>query len=91
MGSGSRYDAPYEFMTVEGAYDWSWNEEGVCAYCTHCSVVNQILPIEGIGRPMRLTEYPQDPGDPCRWIIYKDGREVADLAYTAVGKTPGGA
>jgi len=88
MGSGSRYDAPYEFMTVDGAYDWSWNQEGVCAYCTHCSVVNQVLPIENIGRPMRLTEYPQDPDDPCRWIIYKDGREFPDLAYTAVGKSP---
>ena len=63
--------AAYNFLNVEGAYDWTWNRKGVCAYCAHCAVVNQVLPIEGLGRPMRMTQYPDNPNDPCRWIIYK--------------------
>ena len=90
MGSGSRLEAPYHFLNVAGAYDWTWNRHGVCAYCAHCAVVNQILPIEGLGRPMRLTQYPENADDPCRWIIYKDRNNFPDEAYTSVGKTRGG-
>lgn len=87
VGSGSRLEAPYSFLMVEGAYDWTWNRKGVCAYCAHCAVVNQILPIENLGFPMRKTEYPENPNDPCRWIIYKDRNAFPDDAYTQVGKT----
>ena len=90
VGSGSRLDAPYHFLNVTEAHDWTWNRKGVCAYCAHCAVVNQILPIEGLGRPMRLTQYPDKPGDPCRWLIYKDPQGFPDEAFTGVGKTRGG-
>ena len=86
VGSGSRLEAPYHFLNVEGAYDFTWNQPGVCAYCAHCAVVNQILPIEGLGFPMRLVEYPKDANDPCRWIIYKDKDAFPDQAFTDVGK-----
>jgi hypothetical protein len=87
VGSGSRLDAPYHFLNVEGAYDWTWKRKGVCAYCAHCAVVNQILPIEGLGRPMRMTLYPDNPHDPCRWVIYKNPQNYPDEAYHSVGKT----
>jgi hypothetical protein len=87
VGSGSRLEAPYNFLNVEGAYDWTWNRKGVCAYCSHCAVVNQILPIEGLGRPMRMTLYPDDASAACRWVIYKDPQGFPDEAYSSVGKT----
>ncbi len=62
-GTGSRLAPPYNFLNVAGAYNWTWNRKGVCAYCAHCAVVNQILPIEKLGRPMRMTLYPDDPDD----------------------------
>lgn len=86
-GSGSRLEAPYHFLNVAGAYDWTWNRTGVCAYCAHCSVVNQILPIEGLGRPMRMTLYPENPQDPCRWVLYKNPQAFPDEAFTSVGKS----
>jgi hypothetical protein len=86
VGSGSRLAPPYNFVNIEGAYDWTWNRKGVCAYCAHCAVVNQILPIEGLGRPMRMTLNPENPNDPCRWIIYKDPHGFPDEAFTSVGK-----
>jgi hypothetical protein len=84
-GSGSRLDPPYHFLNIAGAYDWTWNRKGVCAYCAHCSIVNQILPIEQLGRPMRMTLYPDNPNDPCRWIIYKDPPGFPEEAFSQVG------
>ncbi len=88
VGSGARTEPPYNFLMVQNAYDWTWQREGVCAYCAHCAVVNQILPIEGLGRPMRMTEYPANASDPCRWIIYKDLNGFPAQAFRAVGKEP---
>lgn len=85
-GSGSRLAPPYNFLNVEGAYDWTWDRKGVCAYCAHCAVVNQVLPIEGLGRPMRMTQYPDKATDACRWIIYKNPDGFPDEAFTSVGK-----
>ncbi len=85
-GTGSRLEPPYNFLNVAGAYDWTWKRKGVCAYCAHCAVVNQILPIEKLGRPMRMTLYPENPNDPCRWVIYKDPNAFPDDAFTQVGR-----
>lgn len=87
VGSGSRLDPPYNFLNIEGAYEWTWNRRGVCAYCAHCAMVNQILPIDKLGRPMRVTLYPENPDQPCRWVIYKDPTACPDDAFTQVGRT----
>ncbi|MBA2557992.1 MAG: hypothetical protein H0V12_11720 [Chloroflexi bacterium] len=81
-----RTEAPYNFAVTERAHDWSWGEEGVCIYCAHCAVVNEILPIEQTGAPMRVVDYPRDPGDSCRWTIYKSPDLVPAEAYERVGK-----
>lgn len=83
-----RTDPPHDFSTVTGAYDWTWNRPGVCTYCAHCAVVNEILPIEQHGTPMRVTDYPEKPGDRCRWTVYKDPAFVPIEAFTRVGKQP---
>lgn len=91
-GQAPRTGPPFDFVDVENAYDWTWGEPGVCLYCAHCAFVNEILPIEQHGVPMRVTEYPQQPGDPCRWTVYKDVGDIPEEAYTRVGasKPPGG-
>lgn len=88
MGSGSRLDPPYNFLSIQNAYPWTWNRKGVCAYCAHCAVVMQLLPIEQMGHPMRMVEYPENPNDPCRWILYKRPDLYPDESYTAVSKEP---
>ena len=89
-GQAPRTDPPHAFASVEGAYDWTWNRPGVCTYCAHCAVVNEILPIEQHGTPMRVTDYPERPGDRCRWTVYKDPAFVPLEAFTRVGKQPPG-
>ena len=87
-GQTPRTDPPHSFSVVEGSYDWTWSKPGVCTYCAHCAVVNEVLPIELHGTPMRVTDYPENPGDPCRWTVYKDPALVPLEAFTRVGKTP---
>jgi len=87
-GQAPRTEAPFAFSSVESAYDWTWNRPGVCTYCAHCAVVNEILPIEQHGTPMRVTDYPEQPGDRCRWTVYKDPSFVPLDAFTRVGKRP---
>jgi hypothetical protein len=81
-----RTQDPYRFGTTHEAHAWSWGRRGVCLYCAHCAVVNEILPIEATGAPMRVVDHPEDPGDPCRWTIYKSPEAVPDEAYSRVGK-----
>jgi hypothetical protein len=87
-GQAPAAERPELFGTTEGAHDWSWQRKDVCIYCAHCAVVNEILPIEHLGAPMRVTDYPQRPEDPCRWTIYKAREAVPDEAYRRVGKAP---
>lgn len=87
-GRVPRTESPFSFVDVQGKYDWTWNESGVCLYCAHCSYVNEILPIEQTGRPLRVTAYPKGPGDRCTWTIYKSAENVPDWAYRRVGKIP---
>jgi hypothetical protein len=76
-----------EFGDSDAAHPWTWGRQGVCLYCSHCSLVNEILPIERLGFPMRVTQNPVDPADRCTWTLYRDPRAIPADAYTRVGKT----
>lgn len=75
-----------ELAAVKQAHDWTWGKKGVCLYCAHCSLVNEILPIEHYRYPNRITEYPKQPGDPCVWYIYKNPDDIPEEFYARIGK-----
>lgn len=78
---------PENFGYAEKIHPWTWGKENVCFYCAHCSFVNEILPIENFGHPMRITEYPKNAADPCVWYIYKDPAKIPAEYYERVGKS----
>jgi len=86
LGTPPRTEQPYAFGVSHEAHDWSWNEKGVCLYCTHCADINELLPIDRTGRPMRVTEHPKSPGDKCRWYIYKRPELIPAEFYERVGR-----
>jgi hypothetical protein len=78
-GSGQRlwrrgkYEGPDGYGTTLEAHDWSFGRKDFPLYCTHCSFMNESLPIKWYGAPL----YPADPPtdfdrDPCTWYWYKD-------------------
>ncbi|MBV9940020.1 MAG: hypothetical protein JO150_16060 [Acidobacteriaceae bacterium] len=76
-----------EVESAKEAHSWTWGKKNVCLYCSHCSLVNEILPIEHFGYPNRITQYPENPGDPCTWYIYKDPDDIPEEYYERIGKT----
>lgn len=59
-------------------------------YCAHCSVNNEIQPIEWGGVPTSVEHPPRAPGEPCVHHVHKDPRALPAAAYTRLGLDPPG-
>jgi hypothetical protein len=78
-GSGQRlwrngyYEGEGAFAVTDEAHDWSYGREGFPVYCTHCTFMNESLPLKWIGFPVYPSHPPEDfDHDPCVWHWYKD-------------------
>jgi hypothetical protein len=90
-GSGGRIREDPRFGVTAEKYDWAWNKEGVCYYCVHCCVLQQLSPIDNFGTPVRVIDPPTKPGESCSWRVYRSLEQVPDRAFSDVGRErPGG-
>jgi hypothetical protein len=91
-GSGQRmwqrglYEGPDGYGRTRRAHAWSYGREGFPLYCTHCTFMNELLPIEWYGLPL----YPSDPPhdfdrDPCVWHWYKDPAAIPERHWERYG------
>jgi hypothetical protein len=91
-GSGQRlwrmgkYRGDNAYGVTQQAHDWSYNRAQFPLYCTHCSFMNELLPIKWYGTPL----YPSDPPtdfdkDPCVWYWYKDPVDIPDRHWERYG------
>jgi hypothetical protein len=89
-GHPGRPGPPYGFAVTTRPHDWAWNTVGVCAYCVHCCLLNELVPVERLGYPTRVVEppvWPADGADPrCTWWVYKDPALVPDAVYGRLGR-----
>lgn len=85
-GSGGRIRDEERFGVTAGEHDWAWNKKGVCYYCVHCCVLQQLSPIDKFGAPVRVIEPPTSPGDSCSWRVYRSLELVPDQAFEDVGR-----
>jgi hypothetical protein len=92
-GTPSRSEPPYEFGVTQEEHDWAWNEKGVCYYCAHCCLTNELWAVEQWGAPVRVTDPPLHPDEtlgpdpkPCTWTIYKSVEAVPGEAYRRIGR-----
>lgn len=87
-GTGPRMEAPYHYKAIEGAYDFTWNKAGICTYCAHCCILTEKMPAEKFGYPVRIVEppaYPAGKDAKCKYIIYKNPRDIPVRYYHRVG------
>ncbi len=91
-GSGQRLvrNGAYERLPGGGvtraAHDWSFGRKGFPLYCTHCSFMNESLPIQWSGYPLYPCEPPGDYAkDPCVWHWYKDPDAIPEQHWRRYG------
>jgi len=85
-GTPPRTESPYRLGVTKKPYPWSWGRVGVSYYCTHCCIMTEIISIEKLGYPLIITEYPDDPYNPCRRLIYKKKNLIPEVYFARVGK-----
>lgn len=57
-------------------------------YCAHCSVNNEMQPVEWGGVPTSIEHPPTAPGEPCVHHVYKDLGAIPASDYARIGKEP---
>ena len=91
-GSGGKliddgaYAAPRDYLTLHGPTPVTFGRESLPVYCAHCSINNEIEPIEATGVPVTIEFPPEKPGERCVHHIYKDPARIPEGIYRRVGK-----
>lgn len=85
-----RAAGPFNFAVTTEPHDWAWNTVGVCSYCVHCCLLNEVMPIDRLGFPTRVIDAPvwnpDRPVTTCTWWVYRDPADVPDEIYRRVGR-----
>jgi hypothetical protein len=89
-GSPPRDQPPYSLGVTSRPYPWSWGKAGVPYYHVHTTMWHEILPVLAGGTPLKVSYCPTtDNRDaPCRWVFYKDPRDIPSEVYERVGLAP---
>ncbi|HJR18471.1 MAG TPA: hypothetical protein VJ922_02030 [Actinomycetota bacterium] len=91
-GSGGKliddgaYGPPRDYLTLHGPTPVTFGRETLPVYCAHCSVNNEIEPIESTGVPVTIEFPPERPGERCVHHVYKDPARIPVEIYRRVGK-----
>ncbi|MGB3482870.1 MAG: hypothetical protein WBB07_11735 [Mycobacterium sp.] len=87
-----RAGSPFGFAVTTTAHDFAWNKIGVCSYCVHCCLLNEVMPIDRLGYPTRVIDAPiwnpDNPTTDCTWWVYRDPADIPDDVYERVGRSP---
>lgn len=93
-GSGGKlidegaYGPPKDYLTLHGPSPVTFGRDTLPVYCAHCSINNEIEPIEQSGVPVTIEFPPDRPGEPCVHHVYKDPARIPAEIYRRVGKEP---
>ena len=93
-GSGQRlvrkglYEKQRLRQDARGAHDWSYGRKDFPLYCTHCSFMNESMPIQWSGYPVYPSDPPEDYStDPCTWYWYKHREDIPERHWRRYGAT----
>jgi hypothetical protein len=83
-----RYDQPGGYLVLRERSGRTFGRDELPVYCAHCSVNNEMQPIEWGQPPVSVEHPPTGKGEPCIHHIYRDPRAVPDEVYTRLGTRP---
>jgi hypothetical protein len=82
-----RYEGDTAYLTLREKSGRTFMRDELPVYCAHCSVNNEMQPVEWGGAPTSIEHPPERKGEPCVHHIYKDTSAIPDDAYDRIGKT----
>jgi hypothetical protein len=81
-----RYEGEHPYLTLREKSGRTFMRDELPVYCAHCSVNNEIQPVEWGAPPTTIEHPPERPGEPCVHHIYKDAAAIPESAYRRIGK-----
>ena len=85
---GGAYEGEHAYRTLREPSGRTFMRDELPVYCAHCSVNNEIQPVEWGGTPTSIEYPPERAGEPCVHHVYKDVSSIPDAAYVRIGKPP---
>lgn len=83
-----RYEGEHPYRTLSEPAGRTFMRDSLPVYCAHCSVNNEIQPVEWGATPTSIEYPPEHTGQRCIHHVYKDVRAIPDEAYVRIGKRP---
>jgi hypothetical protein len=81
-----RYEGDTAYLTLRERGGRTFMRDELPVYCAHCSVNNEMQPVEWGGAPTSIEHPPERKGEPCVHHIYKDVAATPEDAYRRIGK-----
>ena len=91
-GSGGRlindgkYEGEHAYRTLTERSGQTFMRDELWVYCAHCSVNNEIQPVEWGETPTSIEFPPTNPGEPCVHHVYKDVSRIPAEDYDRIGQ-----
>jgi hypothetical protein len=83
-----RYDGDHPYLRLRDKGPRTLSRDELWVYCAHCSVNNEMQPVEWGGTPSSIEFPPERPGEPCVHHVYKDVTKIPREAYERIGEPP---
>jgi hypothetical protein len=81
-----RYEGDDAYVTLRERGPRTFMRDELPVYCAHCSVNNEIQPVEWGQTPTSIEYPPERKGEPCVHHIYKNVNAIPDEVYDRIGK-----
>ncbi len=79
-----RYEGEHAYRTLTERSGRTFMRDELWVYCAHCSVNNEIQPVEWGETPTSIEFPPTAPGEPCVHHVYKDVTAIPAADYARI-------
>ena len=76
---------PDGYLTLNEPGPMTFGRDELPVYCAHCSIHNELQPIEWAGLPMTVEDPPTGPGEPCVHHVYRTSADIPDDVWVRLG------
>jgi hypothetical protein len=80
-----RYDGPDGYAVLRERGPRTFDRDELPVYCAHCSINNEIQPIEAGRLPVSIEHPPRQPGEPCVHHVYRDPASAPAETWLRLG------